>query len=198
MSEIESRVESLGKAWCIGHFENQSPEWHAARAGIGGSDIGTLLGVNRYKTREEVLESRLSGSETFSEPNLAMRLGTAFEPSIRRLWLEDNSQWLTVEETGTWESLENPFWKANPDGLIRWNDGEIGILEIKFSMMRDLPQTWVYQVQWYLMVLGLKRGIIVQCQGNKFLEHEVVADLHLQIEMRAAAKQFENEVKNGI
>ena len=198
MNEIEARVESTGKAFLIGHYESGSPEWHEARAGIGGSDIGTVMGVNRYKTRQQLLESRISGLEDITEPNLAMRLGTAFEPAIRRLWAEENSQWLHVFETGTWQSMENPYWKANPDGLILWRDQEIGILEIKNSMARDLPETWVYQVQWYLQILGLRKGIIVQCMGNKFVEHEINADVYLQTEMRAAAKLFEEEVKNGI
>ena len=197
MNEIELRVEALGKAMIIGHYESGSPEWLEARSGIGGSDIGTICGVNRYQTREQLLESRLSGSEAVIEPNLAMRLGTAFEPAIRRLWLEDNSQWLSVIETGPWESLENPYWKANPDGLIRWNDGEIGILEIKNSQAPALSDAWLYQVNWYLMVLGLRRAILVQCKGNKFVEYSIEANVNIQAEMRAAAKLFEKEATNG-
>jgi len=197
MNEIETRVEALGKAMLIGTFENGSPEWHEARAGIGGSDIGTICGVNRYQTRTELLKGRQDGTGSQIEPNLAMRLGTAFEPAIRRLWLEDNSQWLTVLETGTWQSQENPYWKANPDGLIRWNDGEIGILEIKNSQAPTLSDAWLYQVNWYLMVLGLRRAILVQCKGNKFIEFTIEANLNIQNEMRAAATLFEKEAKNG-
>jgi putative phage-type endonuclease len=197
MNEIETRVEALGKAMLIGTFVSGSPDWHEARAGIGGSDIGTICGVNRYQTREELLKSRQNGTQSVLEPNLAMRLGTAFEPAIRRLWAEDNFQWLHVVETGTWQSQENPFWKANPDGLIRWNDGEIGILEIKNSMVRDMSQSWLYQVNWYLMVLGLRKAVLVQCQGNKFVEYQITADIHIQAEMRAAAKLFEKEATDG-
>lgn len=197
MNEIELRVEALSKAMLIGHYESGSPEWLEARAGIGGSDIGTICGVNRYQTREQLLESRLSGSESVIEPNLAMRLGTAFEPAIRRLWAEDNNQWLTVVETGTWQSLENPYWKANPDGLIRWVDGEIGILEIKNSQAATMSDSWLYQVNWYLMVLGLRRAVLVQCKGNKFVEYSIEANVNIQAEMRAAARLFEKEATNG-
>lgn len=198
MDEIEKRVEDLGKAMVIGRFESGSPEWHEARAGIGGSDIGTICGVNRYQTRADLVKSRLEPTGKVLEANLAMRLGTAFEAPIRRLWQEDNSQWLHVVETGTWQSLERPFWKANPDGLIRWNDGEIGILEIKNSMARELSPSWLYQVNWYLMVLGLRRAVLVQCQGNKFVEYSIDADINIQAEMRAAALQFEKEITDGI
>lgn len=197
MNEIETRVEALGKGMLIGTYESGSPEWHQARAGIGGSDIGTICGVNRYQTRTELLESRQNGTQSVLEPNLAMRLGTAFEPAIRRLWLEDNSTWLTVVETGTWQSQEHPYWKANPDGLIRWNDGEIGILEIKNSQAPTLSDSWLYQVNWYLMVLGLRRAVLVQCKGNKFIEFSIEANVNIQAEMRAAALLFEKEATNG-
>ena len=197
MNEIETRVEALGKAMLIGTYESGSPEWHEARAGIGGSDIGTICGVNRYQTRTELLQSRQNGTQSLIEPNLAMRLGTAFEPAIRRLWLEDNYDWLTVVETGTWQSQENPYWKSNPDGLIRWNDGEIGILEIKNSQAPTMSDAWLYQVNWYLMVLGLRRAVLVQCKGNKFIEFSIEANVNIQQEMRAAATLFEKEATNG-
>ena len=130
MSEIENRIEQSGRAILLGHFQSGSPEWHAARAGIGGSDIGTICGINRWQTRQDLLESAVSGSKGIIEPNLPMRMGTAFEPSIRQLWAEDNPE-LEIVETGTWRSLINPFWTANPDGIIKDREGNLSILEIK-------------------------------------------------------------------
>lgn len=194
MNEIETALENRGAGKLIGHFANQSPEWHAARAGIGGSDIGTIMGINRYKTRAELLQERLTGAEPF-KPNLAMRMGTHFEAGIKTIWAEDNAAWLDVHETGTWQSTINPFWKANPDGIIQWHTGEMGILEIKYSMTTTMPQTWAYQVQWYLMILGLHRGIIVQCQAQKLIEHVIDADEKIQADMREAAATFEMEMR---
>jgi predicted phage-related endonuclease len=199
MNEIENRIEQSGRAILLGHFESGSPEWHAARAGIGGSDIGTICGINRWQTRQDLLESAVSGSKGIIEPNLAMRMGTAFEPAIRRLWAEDHPE-LEVVETGTWRSLANPFWTANPDGIIKDREGNLSILEIKFSQARELPESWVYQVQWYCMILGLPSATIVQCSGNKLLEHHIKANVFLQLEMQDAATNYERELRelNGI
>jgi predicted phage-related endonuclease len=199
MNEIENRIETTGRAILLGHFESGSPEWHAARAGIGGSDIGTICGINRWQTRQDLLESAVSGSKGIIEPNLAMRMGTAFEPAIRRLWAEDHPE-LEVVETGTWRSLANPFWTANPDGIIKDREGNLSILEIKFSQARELPESWVYQVQWYCMILGLPSATIVQCSGNKLLEHHIKANVFLQLEMQDAATNYERELRdsNGI
>jgi hypothetical protein len=38
---------------------------------------------------------------------------------------------------------------------------------------------------------------LVQCQGNKFVEYSIEADINIQAEMRAAATLFEKEAKNG-
>jgi predicted phage-related endonuclease len=199
MNEIENRIETTGRAILLGHFESGSPEWHAARAGIGGSDIGTICGINRWQTRQDLLESAVSGSKGIIEPNLAMRMGTAFEPAIRRLWAEDHPE-LEVVETGTWRSLANPFWTANPDGIVKDREGNLSILEIKFSQARELPESWVYQVQWYCMILGLPSATIVQCSGNKLLEHHIKANVFLQLEMQDAATNYERELRdsNGI
>lgn len=198
MSEIESRIENLGKARLLGHFESGSPEWHEARAGIGGSDIGTICGINQYKTREDLLNERRTGVRDLTPPNMAMRLGTAFEPAIRHLWAEDNWHSYTVTETGTWVSNENPLWKANPDGILKDSNGDLGILEIKNSMLANPARSWIYQVNWYMLTLGLSYAKIVQCKGNRLLTYELEADQSVFDEMRQAAVSFERELQNGI
>jgi putative phage-type endonuclease len=193
MNEIENRVESLGKARLMGRYLSGSPEWHSARHGIGGSTIGTICGVNTYQSRTDALESIL-GIAPPIVPNIPMRLGTAFEDGIRKVWSEDHWE-LTVYQTGTWQSLENPFWKANPDGIIRDGLGDLSILEIKFSQASEVPKTWIYQVNWYMMILGLSKATIVQCKGNKLIQHDIAADPVIFDEMRAEAALFEKEVK---
>lgn len=192
MNEVENRIESLGKARLMGRYLSGTPEWHAARHGIGGSTIGTICGVNTYQTRADALESVLGLAEPIV-PNLAMRMGTVFEDGIRKLWSEDNWH-RVVYQTGTWQSLENPFWKANPDGLIRDADGTLSILEIKFSQAQALPQTWVYQVHWYMMLLGINKAVIVQLRGNKMIQHDIDADQSIFDQMRAEAALFEKEI----
>ena len=197
---IENEIEQRGNAKVIGHFTNGSPEWLEARAGIGGSDIGTIMGVNPYKSRADLMEERLNPPARPMVPSMPMKLGTALEDGIRNLWASENAGWLQVHETGTWQSLENPFWKANPDGIIEWHDGNLEILEIKYSMRGKLPEAWIHQVNWYCLLLGLEQGIIVQCSGPKLLEHKVRADTALQAEMKKAAKKFEREWRklNGV
>jgi predicted phage-related endonuclease len=60
-----------------------------------------------------------------------------------------------------------------------------------------MSDAWLYQVNWYLMVLGLRRAVLVQCKGNKFIEFSIEANVNIQAEMRAAALLFEKEATNG-
>jgi putative phage-type endonuclease len=171
----EQLVEDLGKAIMLGRWRSGTPEWHEARnAGIGGSDIGAIIGVNPYKTFEDVLNDKLgTGQEVV--PNMAMKMGTYLESGIRRLWHDENREWLDVYDTGTWQSTTNARWIANPDGLIQWHDGKLGILEIKYTARKwdTLPLYYEAQVLWYLNVLGLTKGILVQANGHNLTEWDV-------------------------
>jgi len=175
---ITEKIEQLGLAKHIGKFENQSPEWHAARAGIGGSDIAAILGKSPWKSAFTLWSEKVGSLATDEEPSMAMKLGTALEDPIRKLWAEINSDWLQVHETGTWQSNQNPIWKANPDGIIEWDNGELGILEIKFTRQYwdELPEHYRLQVEWYMHVLGLKKAIVVAVAGGELKEFKVEAD----------------------
>lgn len=189
---ITQKIEALGFGRYLGTFEPNSPEWLFARAGIGGSDIGAIMGKSPWKSAYQLWAEKTGQIDDTVEPSMPMRLGTAFEPAIRNLFQELNEGWLTVYETGTWQSKANPILKANPDGLIEWADGKLGVLEIKFTRQYwdELPEHYNLQVQHYLQVLGLERGIVVAVTGGDWKEFEVVWDDSLQKEMKEAVQAF--------
>jgi hypothetical protein len=123
---------------------------------------------------------------------MPMKMGTAFEPVIRQLFQENNKEWLTIHETGTWASIEDPRSVANPDGIVEWADGSLGVLEIKFSRMYwdKLPEHYNLQVQHYLWVLGLNRAIVVAVAGGDWKEFEVVRDDSLVETMKSRLQAF--------
>jgi putative phage-type endonuclease len=190
--EITQKIEALGFAKYLGTFEPGTPEWHKARQGLGGSDIASVMDMNPWKSAFTLFCEKTGLIDGNIEPSLPMQMGTAFEPVIRELFVKNNSEWLKVHETGTWASIEEPRSVANPDGIIEWADGSLGVLEIKFSRMYwdKLPEHYNLQVQHYLSVLGLKRAIVVAVVGGDWKEFDVVRDDSLVETMKRRVEAF--------
>lgn len=190
---IDHQIEALGSAKLLGYFEHASLDWHNARKGVAGSLVGSLMGHNPWRSAYTAYYEYLGELPRDSNgPSMAMRLGTVFEKPIQDLWVEENKDWLTAHNTGTWQSVSNPMFKANPDAFIEWADGSYGILEIKFSRnpMNELPPHYYDQVTWYLHVLGLKRGVLVAVANGELVEHEIEYDADYAAQLEAKANEF--------
>jgi predicted phage-related endonuclease len=125
-------------------------------------------------------------------PSMAMKLGTVFEQPIQDLWVSENAEWLQAHNTGTWQSVKHPEFRANPDAIIEWADGSLGVLEIKFSRnpMNELPPHYKDQVMWYMHVLGLSKGILVAVANGELVEHEIDYDADYANELQEKALEF--------
>ena len=189
---ITEKIEALGFAKYLGMFEPGSSEWHNARKGIGGSDIASVMDKNPWKSAYTLYCEKTGLIDYNIEPSMPMKLGTAFEPVIRQLFQEANSDWLTVHETGTWASVEDPRSVANVDGIIEWKNGKLSVLEIKFTRQYwdELPEHYNLQVQHYLSVLGLESAMVVAVAGGDWKEFEVVRDDSLVETMKTRLRAF--------
>lgn len=190
---IDQQIEKLGNAKLLGYFTHDSAEWHEARKGVAGSLVGSLMGHNPWRSAYTAYYEYLGELPKDSTgPSMAMKLGTAFEQPIQELWVSENSEWLTAHNTGTWQSVKNPAFRANPDAIIEWVDGSLGILEIKFSRnpMNELPPHYRDQVMWYLHVLGLTKGILVAVANGELVEHEIEYDKDYALQLEAKGLEF--------
>jgi predicted phage-related endonuclease len=190
---IDQQIESLGYAKLLGYFEHASDEWHEARKGVAGSLVGTLMGHNPWRSAYTAYYEAIGElPRDSSGPSMAMKLGTIFEQPIQDLWVSENAEWLTAHNTGTWASVAEPRFKANPDAIIEWVDGSLGILEIKFSRnpMNELPPHYKDQVMWYMHVLGLTKGILVAVANGEMVEHEIDYDHEYANQLVAKAYEF--------
>jgi predicted phage-related endonuclease len=190
---IDQQIEKLGCAKLLGYFEHASDEWHEARKGVAGSLVGTLMGHNPWRSAYTAYYEAIGElPRDSSGPSMAMKLGTIFEQPIQDLWVSENAEWLTAHNTGTWASATEPRFKANPDAIIEWVDGSLGVLEIKFSRnpMNELPPHYKDQVMWYMHVLGLEKGILVAVANGEMVEHEIDYDPEYANELVAKAYEF--------
>jgi predicted phage-related endonuclease len=190
---IDQQIEALGHARLLGYFEHDSDEWHEARKGVAGSLVGSLMGHNPWRSAYTAYYEYLGEIDSFANgPSMAMKLGSVFEQPIQDLWVSENSEWLTAHNTGTWQSVQYPAFRANPDAIIEWVDGSLGVLEIKFSRnpMNELPPHYKDQVMWYMHVLGLKKGILVAVANGDMVEHEIDYDPDYAKELELRGLEF--------
>lgn len=190
---IDHQIEKLGHGKLLGYFAHDSDEWHEARKGVAGSLVGSLMGHNPWRSAYTAYYEHLGELPRDSNgPSMIMKLGTVFEKPIQDLWVSENREWLTAHNTGTWASATEPRFKANPDAIIEWVDGSLGVLEIKFSRnpMNELPPMYRDQVMWYMHVLGLSKGILVAVANGELVEHEIGYDPEHAAELVDKAYEF--------
>lgn len=172
----------LGTARLVGRYEDGSPEWHAQRRNvIGGSEIGSILGVNNFQSRYVLWYSKAGflDNET-EEENPLFEWGHRLEPAVAQKFA-DNHPEFDVQLSGSWVHQDRPWHGANPDRLlapvyeIADENGELeefigepeAVLEIKVSMNgygweNDMcPVKYVGQLRWYLECFGLEYGYLV-------------------------------------
>lgn len=109
--------------------QQRSEEWFKKRKGrVTGSNIGAILGINKYKSADDVLREMVRawhGAETEFKGNQATEWGTFNEDgAIAEYQMETGN---TVQECGFFVHPEHPWLGASPDGLV----GDDGVVEIK-------------------------------------------------------------------
>ena len=179
----------FGKATLIGDFENQSAEWHELRSnGIGGSQVGTILGVNPWESAYTMWAKLTNKIDDSFQQNEKMRWGTLVEPVIFKEWGLLNPEY-EMFETGTWAD----GWKhANPDGILKIGD-DYGLLEIKTAGYRwdSIPEHYAAQCMWYMELLGLKWcKVVVLFQGNELQTFHLDYDADYSARMVARVEEF--------
>lgn len=131
-------------------MEQRSEEWFKARVGvITGSRVGSILGVNPYATREDVMRDMVRehfGAEKEFKGNAATNHGERME-SVALAYYE-KTQKQSVEQTGLVKHDTYDWLGASPDGLIGLDGG----LEIKCPYWAKEPYSVYDKPSYYAQV----------------------------------------------
>lgn len=194
--------------------EEDEDAWLKARTrGIGGSDIGAICGVSPFTSARQIYLNKTGQFTESMKPGAAaqerMHFGHLLEPIVAdefaaRELVEDKAHLKLVNIGATLQHKDYPWALANVDRLIVDTDGRPwGILECKTTSeymneeweSGEILQSYVYQLNWYLWILGLERGYFAcLVGGNKFYIYPVYRNDELINEvMLPAAKKFWNE-----
>jgi len=177
----------------VGTAESGTQEWHDLRSqGIGGSDIGTIMGLNPWESAFGLWAKRTGQIPDPPVDNWSVRFGKAFEEPILKIWAEANPAW-QVLILGTYRHAKFPYMLANPDAIaVNRKTGEHIILEVKTarSYWDEVPPAYHSQVMHYMDVFNLQRSYIIGVAGWDWQEHEILRD-DFEIEVqRNEAKRF--------
>ncbi|MFE8697941.1 YqaJ viral recombinase family protein [Cytobacillus sp. FJAT-53684] len=160
-------------------------EWLMERAkGIGGSDAGTILGLNKYRTAFELWLEKTGQVDPIELDNEAIYWGNEMENVVAKEFEKRTGK--KVRRTNfMFSHPEYAFIKANVDRLVV---GESAVLECKTASAylakewegEEIPATYLIQLQHYLGVTGKEKGYIaVLIGGNRFIWKEVERDEEL-------------------
>lgn len=120
-------------------------EWLKLRQiqGIGGSEAGCVLGVNKYKSNVQLWEEKTGRCipEDISDKP-AVRFGKFAEGPLRELFKQDYPQYkVDYHEFYMYCNEVCPFIFATLDGELTDEKGRRGILEIKTTTIQN-PNQW--------------------------------------------------------
>lgn len=136
-------------------------EWLAKRRlGVSGSDISVLMGVNKYKTVDDLVLDKLGVGKSF-EGNIFTRVGVRLESHVANCWAKREQRILISGEFNC--SPKNDRYIGTTD----FETGHNEILEIKTggwkTWKNGMPKMYEFQLRWYLMIRERPAGHLVAC-----------------------------------
>lgn len=179
--------------------EKDHAKWLSVRNdGIGGSDIGAIMGINPWKSAYALWAEKTGQveAEDLSDKEFVY-WGTTLEQVVANRFCELTDK--KVRKCGTLADEEYPFLHANVDRLII---GENAGLECKtangFKSKEwaddNMPDSYYLQVQFYMMVTGCDKWYVAcLIGGNHFVWKEVPRNEEQIKAIREAAIKFWTE-----
>ena len=152
-------------------------QWKKDRSkGVGGSEIGAVLGLNQYKTGYDVWLEK-TGRKQNNVDNVFVRSGKYVETAIASL-TEDEHENIAINKSSIPDVLyihpEKQHLRVTPD-RIYWNlnfdrDNK-GILECKNTLKDIDPEEvdyWEAQIIYAMVILGLNYGMLSWLERGTF------------------------------
>lgn len=171
-------------------------EWHKARQkGIGGSDVGAILGVSRWKSSFQVYIEKTQEVIEVPEASEAAYFGTCLEELVAKEFTKRTGKKVRRDNRQLVHK-DCSFMRANIDRRIV---GENSILECKTTSSfcakdwegEEIPASYILQCQHYMAVTEAdKCYVAVLIGGQKFLIKEINRDNELIKMIINAEKDF--------
>lgn len=159
------------------NFSNEEDWLEIRTKGIGGSDIGTIMGINPHSSPLKIYKQKVEGYREDLSDNIFVRKGKDLENVILTNYVQPKLSKLgyTVGKPDFMiVNTDYPYFRANVDGIAfkestSYEDNMI--VEIKFvSTFAEvnwngpdycgIPASYYAQVQLYMLVTGAKSALV--------------------------------------
>lgn len=169
-----------------GTQEEINKQWVEARKnGVGGSDVASIMGLNKYSSPLNVWLIKTGREES---PDLsgkeAVEWGNRLEDVVADKFADEHPELKVYRRNATLVSIERPWAFANLDRWVTDGHGNVGILEVKTVGMRraadwddGVPLYYLTQVNHYMSVTGYQYAwVAVLIGGQEFREYYIERD----------------------
>ena len=133
------------------------------RLGVSGSDVGVLMGVNPFKSVDDLVLDKLGIGKPFNG-NEFTRAGLILEPFVADGWSSRTG--MKIEQGVFMRSVANDRYIGTPDFI-----GDGFGLEIKTGSERvyskGCPKYYEFQSRWYMMLTEKPVWHLVACMVPK-------------------------------
>ncbi|MCX4025080.1 YqaJ viral recombinase family protein [Endozoicomonas sp. SM1973] len=188
---------------------SEEEAWHFnRRMGMGGSDIGAILGLNPYKTPLQVWKEKV-GEVGPDQAGEAAYWGTQLEPVVAQEYTKRTGHKIQ-RINRVIHHADMPWMAANIDRII-WQNGKAPVVKNKIRSKHllecktaspfakewgeentdEIPHSYWLQCTWYLATLNADICDVALLKGGQqYLQYRVERNPQVETMMIERARQF--------
>lgn len=177
---------------------------------IGGSDLGSILGVNHFRTELDVYFEKVAEEVVEESTSEAAYWGNVLEEVVANEYAK-RTGFKVAKPVGLIRHKQYPFIACNLDYWAVDSEDKSYILECKTANQNkasewghegtdQIPQAYLYQVAYYAAITGAEKvDIAVLIGGQDFRIYCYNKDLELEAKLLRVAKKFwQQHVEVGV
>lgn len=187
------KLEKIFENCIITPTIDKSNEWLKERkSGIGGSEVATILNMNKYQTPYELYMNKIS-DQNVQISNDAIEKGNRLEQPLIDVFYALHPDYIPINTKNiSLKSKKHDFMNANLDGAFIDMEKNKWILEIKTTTIRNhsminewphwdkelneyvecVPDQYYCQVLHYLAVTGFDKAIVFALLDYEYSERQ--------------------------
>ena len=147
------------------------------KKGIGGSDVGAILGLNKYKSMFDVFYEKIGVNKKpdSEKSKISMEIGNRLEDFVADIFQERYPAIRVQQDNAMYQHTKYPFMLANIDRRLLLPDGTQAILGCKTLVNATewvrtdfckgingvCPLSYEYQVRHYMATLDIDLAFVV-------------------------------------